>query len=76
MKNDVVNNTVYFVTAAFAMIVALAWNEAIKSMFAEGGKLHFLAKQGVWVYALVVTILAVLVTVYIGKVTGVKNSMM
>jgi len=28
-------------TAAFGLVAALAWNEAIKSLFVEGGPLYF-----------------------------------
>jgi len=56
-------------TAAFGLIAALAWNDAIKSLFAEGGPLFFIASSGVWVYAILVTVIAIVMTVWIGKMS-------
>jgi len=72
MKKEVIEKLAALVTAAFGLVAALAWNEAIKSLFAEGGPLNFLAVGGVWVYAVIVTILAVFITIWIGKVAD-KN---
>ncbi|MEM4663025.1 MAG: DUF5654 family protein [Candidatus Diapherotrites archaeon] len=55
-------------TAAFGLIAALAWNDAIKSLFAEGGPLYFLATYGIWAYAVLITIIAVVATIWIGRV--------
>jgi len=54
-------------TAAFGLVAALAWNDAIKSLFAEGGPLYFMASYGIWGYAILVTIIAVFATIWIGK---------
>lgn len=67
MKKELVERLVTLMTAAFGLIAALAWNEAIKGLFAEGGALFFMAKFGVWVYAIFVTLLAVMVTIWISK---------
>ncbi len=67
MKKEVIEKLASLSTAAFGLVAALAWNNAIQSLFQEGAPLGFLAKSGPWGYALVVTILAVLVTIYIGK---------
>jgi len=67
MNKQVIEKLAALITAAFGLVAALAWNEAIKSLFAVEGPLHFLASGGVWVYAVIVTILAVLVTIWIGK---------
>ncbi len=66
MKQEVVNQLAALITAAFGLVAALAWNDAIKSLFAEGGALYFLASWGIWAYALFVTILAVVMTIWIG----------
>ena len=68
MKKAVIEKMVTLLTAAFGLVAALAWNEAIKSLFAEGGPLYFMAAGGVWAYAIVVTIIAVFVTIWIAKV--------
>lgn len=68
MKKEVIDKLAALITAAFGLIAALAWNEAITSMFKEGGSLYFLSKGGPWIYALLVTILAVIATIWIGKI--------
>ena len=68
MKSEVIDKIAALITAAFGLVAALAWNGAISSLFAEGGALHFLAAFGPWVYAIFVTILAVIMTIWIGKI--------
>jgi MFS-type transporter involved in bile tolerance (Atg22 family) len=68
MKEEVINKMSALMTAAFGLVAALAWNEAIKALFDEGGRLHFLAAYGVWLYAILVTLFAVLVTIWIGRI--------
>ena len=63
-------------TAAFGLVAALAWNEAIKSPFMEGGLLYFVSSYGIWGYALLVTVIAVFATIWIGQLiekAGVKK---
>lgn len=73
MKKDVIEKIAALVTAAFGLVAALAWNDAIKALFVgpcgtEGaGALCSLSAGGPWVYAIVVTILAVVVTIWIAK---------
>ena len=69
MRKEVIEKIAALITAAFGLIAALAWNDAIKSLFAEGGALYFLATGGPWVYAILVTILAVIMTIWIGRVS-------
>ncbi|MBN1175669.1 hypothetical protein JXA48_03420 [Candidatus Woesearchaeota archaeon] len=74
MKKDVIEKLAALVTAAFGLVAALAWNEAIKALFvgpcgSEGaGALCALSSGGPWVYAILVTIIAVVATIWIGKV--------
>ncbi|WP_445476112.1 DUF5654 family protein [Methanococcoides methylutens] len=67
MKGEVIDKLASLITAAFGLVAALAWNDAIKALFQEGGSLYFLASWGVWAYAIFVTILAVLFTIWIGR---------
>jgi hypothetical protein len=67
MKSEVIEKLAALVTAAFGLVAALAWNEAIKSLFAEGGALYFFASWGIWAYAIFVTVIAVLATIWIGR---------
>lgn len=74
MKKDVVDKLAALITAAFGLVAALAWNDAIKALFVgpcgtEGaGALCSLSSGGPWAYAIIVTLLAVIATIWIGKV--------
>ncbi|MCG2791387.1 MAG: DUF5654 family protein [Actinomycetia bacterium] len=68
MKKDVIEKLAALITAAFGLIAALAWNDAIKSLFVKGGLLAFVSAWGPWAYAVLVTILAVIAAIWIGKV--------
>ncbi len=66
MKSEVIDKLAALVTAAFGLVAALAWNGAIKAIFLK----VFGESEGIGpmlVYALVVTLIAVLATIWIGK---------
>jgi len=67
IKSEVIEKIATLMTSAFGLIAALAWNQAIQSLFAEGGALYFVAKYGVWAYAILVTIIAVVATIWVGR---------
>ncbi|KQC14413.1 MAG: DUF5654 family protein [Methanothrix sp.] len=67
MKYEVLDKMSALITAAFGLVAALAWNDAIKSLFAEGGPLYFMASYGIWGYAILVTLIAVAVTIWVGR---------
>ena len=57
------------ITAAFGLVAALAWNEAIKT----GVGMIFNSGDDIWglvVYAIIVTILAVFMTLMIARALG------
>jgi len=66
MKKDVIKNLSALIIAAFGLVAALAWNGAIQAIFKQvygtpdtvGAML---------IYAVVVTVIAVIVTIWIGK---------
>jgi hypothetical protein len=66
MKKHVLEKITTLVIAAFGLVAALAWNEAIKAMFKQvfGTSETFL---GMIVYAVLVTTIAVIVAIYLGK---------
>lgn len=66
MKKEVIEKVAALLTAAFGLIAALAWNEAIQNWFKSQA---WLASAGPWAYAIVVTIIAVIVTIWIGRVS-------
>ena len=81
MKKDVIEKLAALVTAAFGLVAALAWNDAIKALFVgpcsvlgipnpEAGALCSLSSGGPWAYAIFVTILAVIAAIWIGKVSA------
>ena len=67
MKGEVIEKLAALITAAFGLVAALAWNGAIqetfKKIFGENGSLW-----SMFIYAVVVTILAVIATIWIGNV--------
>lgn len=69
MRKEVIEKLAALVTAAFGLVAALAWNDAIRSLFAEGGPLEHLSTYGPWFYAVFVTIIAVAAAIYIGKLS-------
>jgi hypothetical protein len=69
MKSEVIDKLAALVTAAFGLVAALAWNGAIQAIF----KKVFGTSEGMGpmlVYAVVVTIIAVLATIWVGKAAG------
>lgn len=66
---DVIDKLAALITAAFGLVAALAWNGAIQAVFAEifGSQSSIPAMLG---YAVFVTVLAVLFTVWIGAVSN------
>ena len=64
---EIIDKISDLITAAFALVAALAWNSAIQAIFAEifGEQSSIPAMLG---YAITVTILAVAFTMWIGFV--------
>ena len=66
MQQAVIEKVAALVTAAFGLIAALAWNTAIQEIF----RIIFGDQSGVLAmifYAVVVTIIAVVVTILVGR---------
>jgi len=67
MQKEVIEKVAALITAAFGLVAALAWNTAIQEIF----RLIFGEQSGIWAmiaYAVIVTIIAVVVTIWIGRV--------
>jgi len=67
MKKEVLEKVAALITAAFGLVAALAWNGAIQAAFVS----IFGTASSIWamfIYAVVVTIIAVLATVWIGNI--------
>ncbi len=75
MHKEVVEKVAALVTVAFGLVAALAWNTAIQEIF----RIIFGDQSGVLAmifYAVVVTIIAVVVTILVGRAAiraGVKK---
>jgi hypothetical protein len=67
VKNEVVEKFAVLITGAFGLVAALAWNTAIQAWFASNPTL---SAGGPWLYAIVVTVIAVLATLWIGWLAG------
>tara|TARA_Y100000310_G_scaffold335643_1_gene418177 strand:+ start:183 stop:404 length:222 start_codon:yes stop_codon:yes gene_type:complete len=67
MRRLVIDKLVTLITAAFGFVAALAWNDTIKAifitMFGEQSNIPAMIT-----YAILVTIIAVIVTVYLAKI--------
>lgn len=65
----IMENMLTLITTAFAFVAGLAWNEAIQKLIEEfytaGG-----AVTGLLIYAVIVTIVAVVVTVLLARIAG------
>lgn len=66
MKVLIVDKMSALITAAFGLVAALAWNEAIKAIFEEiFGTAEAIAPM--LIYAIVVTIAAVILTIIVAR---------
>ncbi len=79
MKAEVIEKISALMIAAFGLVAALAWNDAIRALFVgpcgveDAGALCAVAAGGPWVYAIIITIIAVAATIWIGKVVDRAN---
>lgn len=75
LNQEVVKALAGLITAAFGLVAALAWNTAIQEIF----RVIFGDQSGIFaliIYAVVVTVIAVIATIAIGRVAaraGVKD---
>ena len=74
MKTEILDKIAALVTAAFGLVAALAWNDAIKTIFKE-----IFGEQStvgpMLLYAILVTIIAVILTIIVARaVSNAKGS--
>jgi uncharacterized membrane protein len=69
IKVQILKTVATLITTAFALTAGLAWNTAIQAIITEFFKKES-AVTGLLVYAIIVTIIAVLATVFIGRALG------
>ena len=72
MKKEVTEKLSTLITAAFGLVAALAWNGAIQEIFKNlfGTQETLIAMI---IYAVIVTVIAVIITIWIGKIAGKKK---
>lgn len=71
IKKQSVEKLATLITTAFGLVAAIAWNTAIQDWFKTQ---VWLKEAGPWIYAILVTILAVIVSVWIGRVSARVNT--
>ena len=74
LKEEMRNKFKGYIVAAFGLVAGLAWNEAIKSLIEYFFPLN---KNSIWakfIYAIVITFVLVLVTIYINKLLAKKEN--
>ena len=73
MANDVtkliMETILGLITTAFAFVAGLAWNEAIQELIKQFFKTEG-TLTGLFVYAVIVTVVAVIVTVLLARIAG------
>jgi hypothetical protein len=68
MKKEVIEKIAALITAAFGLVAALAWNSVIQAIFVS----VFGVASGIaamLTYAVLVTVVAVIATIWIGRVS-------
>ena len=68
LKVDILDKIAALITAAFGLVAALAWNSAIQTIFATYFPPDTNGVIGPLVYAIFVTIIAVIMTIWIARV--------
>jgi len=73
VKTELIERIAALLTAAFGLVAALAWNGAIQAVFKQlfGDASSMLAML---IYAVAVTIIAVLVTIWISAIANRLNN--
>lgn len=66
LKTEILDKIAALVTAAFGLVAALAWNDAIKAVFKEVfGDSETIGPM--LIYAIIVTIIAVILTIIVAR---------
>jgi hypothetical protein len=67
MKKEIIEKITALVISAFGLIAALAWNSAISELFNKVFPLNDGTLIALFIYATVVTIIAVFITIVLAK---------
>ena len=75
LKQEILDKTAALIIAAFGLIAALAWNDAVKAIFkAVFGDTSTIGPM--LLYAIIVTVIAVMLTMTVARATAKAKSMM
>lgn len=75
IKHEILDKISALIAAAFGLVAALAWNEAIKALFRE----YFGPTEQVGpmiVYAIIVTVIAVILTIIVARAVSQAKSLL
>ncbi|MDP1884245.1 MAG: DUF5654 family protein [Candidatus Moranbacteria bacterium] len=67
-KEELRNKSFSYITTAFGLVAGLAWNEAIKALIERFFPMSTGGMIAKFIYAIVITILLVFISVYILKI--------
>lgn len=73
LKTEILDKIAALVTAAFGLVAALAWNDAIKAVFKE----VFGTNETIGpmlIYAVIVTIIAVILTIVVARAAAMAKN--
>jgi len=70
IKRELLKSMLSLSTAGFGLVAALAWNETIQSLIKEIVPVDSSGLLSKFIYAAIVTLIAVLITYYLGKLLG------
>lgn len=74
LKQEILDKIAALVTAAFGLVAALAWNDAIKAIFKEVfGTADAIGPM--LVYAIMVTVIAVILTIIVARAASRAKNM-
>ena len=73
ISKQVGEKTFGFVITALSLVAGLAWNEAIQSLINNFFTLNKNSVLAKFVYAVVMTLVLVVITIYLSRVFGEKN---
>lgn len=70
VHKEILKTISVLMTTAFAFVAGSAWNEAIQTLIKEFIGTSGSAVSSMLIYAIVVTVIAVVVTLFIGRLVG------
>ncbi|MEM4245311.1 MAG: DUF5654 family protein [Candidatus Nanoarchaeia archaeon] len=70
MRSEIVEKMSALITAAFGLVAALSWNSAIQSIFSKYYRQPGEDVVSQIIYAVTVTVIAVMITIWIGRVAS------